>query len=250
MLETLRRLLWSVPFLGALTVGLFALLTSLETTQAQLRAPRFYNPSPTSAQLAAEAAVVGVLSGHVEAQSRLVALGGAALPSILASWPARPLPERRVIADALWPVAERMGLSNDSFWLRASGHAWADATSAKSDEKLLFWERYRDEHGSDFNPLTVQRLVKRVATRDAQLRKRELQALDTYALPALISALGRVADQQDVERCRRLMGYIARATGEHFHIEAQATVAMTQREVTRVRVYWDEWGPQWTQFTP
>lgn len=249
MLETLRRLLWSVPSLGALTVGLFALLTSLETTQAQLRAPRFYNSAPTSAQTASQAAVAGVLRGDGEAKAQLARLGGAALPSIMASWPARPLPERRLVAEALWPVAERMGLSSDNFWLRASGRNWGDADLPKFDEKLLFWERYRDEHASDFNPLAVQRIVKRIASSDAQLRRRELHALDTYALPALVSALGRVTDEEDVERCRRLLRYIAHATGENFQIEAQATVATAQREVTRVRVYWDEWGPQWTQLT-
>jgi len=249
LLETLRRLLWSVPSLAALTVGLFALLTSLETTQVELRAPRFYNPKPTSAQTAGQVAVGGVLRGDLEAKAQLTKLGGAALPSILANWPARPLPERRLIAEALWPVAERMGVSSDSFWLRAPGRTWGDAALPKFDEKLLFWERYREEHASDFNPLAVQRIVKRIASSDAQLRRRELHALDTYALPALVSALGRVADQEDVERCGRLLKYIAHATGENFRIESQATVPMAQREVTRVRVYWDEFGPQWTQLT-
>lgn len=249
MLDTLRRFLWSVPMFGALTVGLFALLTSLDTTQPRLQAPRFFNRSPVSAQSAAREAMTGTLRGNLEARARLVVLGGAALPTILASWPARPLPERRLIAEALWPVAERMGFSNENIWMQRTVEHVNNEEKLGADQQLLFWERYRDEQATDLNPLAVQRLVKRLASHDAQLRRRELQALDTFALPALVSALGRVTETADVARCRRLVRYIAHATGQPFQIEEGASVVEAQREVTKVRRFWDELGSQWTQHT-
>jgi hypothetical protein len=250
MAEALRRLLWSIPLLGALTVALFFCLSHLHAAERQLSQPRFYNPDPDSAQHAAQQAVADLLQGRTRAAARLVELGGAALPTLLDSLPTRPLAERRRISDALWPIALRMGFSAEDIWVAGMGRVLGEFDIPTSDEKLIFWERFGKEHATDLAPLAVQRLVKRVATRDAQLRERELRAIDTFALPALVEALGRVKNEKDAQRCRRLIKYINHATGKDFSVNGEVTVDAMRREVTNIRTFWDEKGAQWTQYSP
>lgn len=250
MTEALRRLLWSVPLLLALTVALFFLLSRLGSAQIGLTHPLFYNPNPTSADRTAEAAVADLLNNKEGADLRLVELGGAALPFILGSLAERPLSDKRRIAEALWPLTKRMGYSPEDLWLGSSGQPFTDEEALTSDFKLQFWERFRDDQAVDLNPLSVNRLVKRLATHDAQLRQRELRAADTYALPALVAALGRVTDESDVNRCRRLIKYIAHATQHDFRIDRDATLFEAQTEVTKVRQFWDKTAPQWTERSP
>lgn len=249
MAEALRRLLWSVPLLVALTVVLFSVLSRLNVEHTESRVPLFYNPTPTSAEQAANTAVRDVLNNEVGADQRLVELGGAALPYVLESLAKRPLADQQRIAEALWPLTNRMGYSSEDVWLRNNGPHSSNEDIPPAALKLQFWEQFRDDRAIDLNPLSVQRLVKRLATHDAQLRQRELRTVDTYALPALVAALGRVSDENDVSRCRRLIKYIAHSTQLDFKIEHDANTAEARREVTRVRQFWDKAGPQWTEHT-
>ncbi len=250
MAEAFRRVLWSVPLLGVLTIALFSLLSRLESVRDRFNEPLFYNAHPTSATTAARRAVRDLLDSKPGAAQRMVDLGGAALPEVLEDLPTRPIEERRRIADALWPVAERMGFSPEDAWVARAGRVVSQHDVPTADEKLVFWERFGQEHATDLTPLSVQRLVKRVSKRDAQLRKRELLSIDTFALPFLVDALGRVHDRDDVDRCRRLIRYIAHATGTQFSVDANADVREARREVTRVRWFWDDHGPKWTQYSP
>ncbi len=250
MAEAFRRVLWSVPLLGLLTAALFSLLSRLEPAQSHLSAPLFYNERPTGAAQAAKEAAANLVHGVPGSSNVLKELGGAALPTLLSSLPTRPISERRRIADALWPVAQRMGYSAEDVWVAKAGRVFSKHDVPTADEKLVFWERYAEEHATDLTPLSVQRLVKRIATRDAPLRERELKAVDTYALPVLVAALGRIRSQKDVQRARRLVKYIAHASGSSFSISQDASVEEARREVTRIRVFWDREGPKWTQYRP
>src|SRR5690606_32315530 len=109
MAEALRRLLWSVPLLVALTVVLFSVLSRLNVEHTESRVPLFYNPTPTSAEQAANTAVRDVLNNEVGADQRLVELGGAALPYVLESLAKRPLADQQRIAEALWPLTNKIG---------------------------------------------------------------------------------------------------------------------------------------------
>jgi len=243
MAETFRRVLWFLPVLAVGAVLLFLALGSTRPVSEKLARPLFYNPSPISAQTAAKAALESVLDKSPSAESRLIELGGAALPALLEELTSLPVSQRRLVAENLWPLAKRMGLSEQRSWtgLGSKDHA------PDVDSKLLFWERYAEEHSLDLRPLSVARLVKRMAARDLKLRNADLIAVDTYALPTMISNIGRINTHADVARARRLVAMIAHVTGEEWEIALDATPREAKGIATKIRHMWDEKAPQWTQ---
>lgn len=240
MTELFRRILWSLPafFLGATL--LFALLTQIPSVETSLTRPVFYNARPQSAQRAAEQALSALLAGK---SSNLAQLGGAALPTILPRFPSLSVSDRRLVAHELWPVAERMGLAHLS---RTRAQTDLNAIEQEDDQKLLFWERYQQEHALDLRRPAVARLVRRVAAHDATLRNPDLLAVDSFALPELIEALGRVSGPADVKRCARLMKPLRHVTGQAWFLRPDASVPEARRLTTEIRYYWDNEGAKWT----
>lgn len=248
MTEALRRLLWFLPVLIAGAVLLFLALGQTSTVAQHLKRPLLYNAAPVSADLAAQTALSEFLASARTDAPELVKLGGAALPIVLASIDTMPVDERRRVARALWPLAERMGLSRERSWGRTTRGRREHELSA--DEQLLFWERYREEHALDLRPLAVARLVKRMAARDSRLRNPDLMAVDTYALPTLVNMLGRVRSREDLNRVRRLLEMISHVTGKEWRIRERASLHEAQIQATQVRRFWDEEGPKFSQLSP
>ncbi len=251
MTELLRRFLWSLPLIWISAAGLFLVLGNTEPIQGRLHLPLFFNPRPISAELAAREALSQLLSSDLSirqsAQRALVELGGAALPTILPDVPSQSVRERRLVAETLWPVAERMGLSGRPMW--GSPFVRRQQQELGTDEKLLFWERYHEEHALDLRPQSVRRVVRRVAERDAELRQADLYAVDTYALPALVEHLGRVRDAEDVRRVARLVEKIRHVTGQDFYVSPDDSVDRARAVASEVRWFFDELGAQWTSMS-
>src|SRR5690606_13925331 len=133
------------------------------------------------------------------AAAQLATLGGAALPHILPRLDELDPKGRARVSMALEPVARRMGIGTDM--------DLGDPESAS-----LFWTRFWQDREFDFRPIVVRRLVKQLAQRSLALRRDDVVQLDTFALPELVRALGRVNHSEDVERVSRLSTLMAHIT--------------------------------------
>lgn len=239
MVESLRRLFWLAPLLTLGSGALFALLTStlVPPPPGQFA---FFNRHPANAE--GEALLALDLLEHDEPRgtARLVELGGAALPHVLSRLDTFAVKRQKRIAHALWPLVVRMGLDD------STGTATGDVVDA-SDYQLIFWRQFYEEHGLEFRPLSVQRLVKRLAARDLRLRRADLLVVDSFALPALIEELGRVRTDADVERVRRLSGLIAHVSGRAFELPRAASISQAHLLATEIRVFWDRHSGAFSQ---
>lgn len=245
MTELVRRILWLIPVLIAGSLVVFLAFGTTTQVRSRLSRPLLYNPSPQSAQVRAREALTRAKHGDPQGKKQLGVLGGAALPVVLEELSKLPVSEQREVVQGLEPVAARMQLRGDAGWPSLNFKGMAEQRDA--DRALLFWERYRDEHALDLRPLAVSRLVKRAAQRDGQLQNADLLAVDTYALPNLVSSVGRISRVEDVTRARRLARAVSHSTGEHFFIREGATIEEARKVATKIRNYWDENGAKWTQ---
>ncbi len=246
MAEALRRLLWLFPLLGLGSVALFAILSQIPAVRHAQELPTFYNPQPVTAQSETQKALERLLAGDAHAAERLQELGGAALPEILPRLPRLSIKERREVSNALWPIAKRMQIRQTALFLPQAAER-AERTDHR-DARLLFWQRYYQDHDLDFRPVSVTRIARRLAERSVNLRRADLLALDTYALPFLVDQLGRVTSQEDVERIERLSKAISHASQQDFYLESNASVDQARRLATKIRAYWDDEGAKWTHF--
>jgi len=244
MAEAIRRLLGLVPVLLVGSIVLFFLLSKHPKVARELSLPLFFAQEPISASSAAERAMRGAALGDRAAVRELQALGGAALPHVLPRLSELPVTQRRRIAEALEPVALRMqvggyraGTSLDS--------ALADPSSS-ADQQLLSWERYYEDHDLDFRPLSVERLVKRLSTRRSGMREADLLAVDTYALPHLVRALGRVDSPEDADRVKRLSPVIARLWGQSLRLPEDLSPEQARVVSSDLRRQFDRTGFKFT----
>lgn len=246
MTELLRRFLWSLPLLFVSAMLLFLVLGKTAPMSSRLRFPLFYNSTPTSAETAANDIVSRLLTtqgpAFETAMRELIELGGAGLPTVLGRLPSLSVPQRRLVAEALWPIAERMGHSRPSF-----GISPRDGTVLDIDQKLLFWERYQEEHALDLRPQAVARLVRRMSERGASLRSADLDAVDTYALPVLVENLGWIRDSDDVARVARLAEKISRVTGRSWSLRSRDSIESARQVASEIRWFFDEHGPKWSE---
>lgn len=245
MTELIRRILWLIPVLIAGAFVAFFVFGTTPKVERHLSRPLFYNPAPQNAEIAAREALALARRGDARGRVQLGVLGGAALPVILREISTLSVREQRAVAEGLEPVAERMQLRGEGGF--ASSHFGQNEEQLAADRALLFWERYKDEHALDLRPLAASRLVKRAAQRDGSSQNADLLAIDTYALPHLVSSIGRINQTEDVARVRRLARAISHATGEPFSVREGATADEARRIATEIRSYWDEFGAQWTE---
>lgn len=237
MSELLRKIFWLIPVLAVAAVLSFVVFGSLSSVQHHLKSPLFYNSAPQSAENSARRALELVKRGDPRGRDELAILGGAALPVILPELPSLNIHQQRDVARALAPVAKRMQLQEKPT---------IGVDSSDADAALLFWQRYREEHSLDLRPLTTTRLVKRTALRDSQVRNADLLAVDTYALSTLVGALGRISDESDVTRARRLVAVISHVTEKPWIIEPGASLEQARKVVSEIRRFFDENGAKWT----
>lgn len=240
MRRALGRLLGVVLTFALVSVLALAALTRLAGALAQSpdperRLPLFFNPRPSNVHDRAELAMQRVASGQnaADAERELVRLGGAALPHVLPRLDALPPAERTRVALALAPIARRMKLTQAD-----------DLTSG--EQAVAFWARFWQDHAFDFRPQVVRRLVDRVADRASALARDEIVRLDTYAVPELIGAIGRIRTEADVQRARRLSLLLAHVTGEGPVVDRHATVSDARAVARYWRRFGVEKGPDFT----
>lgn len=236
MAETLRRLLWLVPLLGAASLVLFALLAAgLPAAEERKALPLFFNPAPRGIRDHVAEAVDGLRQGDSpEAADSLARLGGAALPLVLPELEQLDPPARTRIALALAPIARRTGVARD------------ERVLDDPEGSVRFWNRYWQDRSLDYQPTVVSRLVRRVGARSLALGGADLVQLDTYALPELVSQLRSVRTQADVDRVRRLLRVVGEITERRWNVPAGASPAEARPVVTACRRWWDEHRHQYT----
>jgi len=231
MRRAVRRLTWILLSLGLMTVVAFALLSELLPGESDGRAlPRFLNFAPRNVRDLSHAAVERLARGpDPAASSELARLGGAALPFLLPNLERLEPVTRERVALALAPVAVRMGAAK------------ADELSSGPDA-VSFWVRFWQDRSVDFRESVVRRLVTRLGERSLALRREDVVALDTYALPALIDALGRVNTKEDVMRVRRLTIVLAHVGGQPLIVDKNGSVEQARQVVQQWRRFWAENG--------
>lgn len=229
----LRRILWIVPTLFFVSILVFSFL-SLTLPEARTgpdgqKAAVFFNPRPDNVRDRALALMkrVAESEGDEQAMDELATLGGAALPHILPRLDELDPAERARVSVALRPVAQRMGLGTREDF--ASGEA-----------TTLFWTRFWQDRALDYRPVVVRRLAKRAGERQLTLRRDDVIQLDTYALPELMRALGRVWGEDDVARAHRLTHLLAHITEKPGWVVREGA---TVDEANHVVQQWHNW---WT----
>jgi ABC-type dipeptide/oligopeptide/nickel transport system permease component len=243
----LRRLLWSIPTLLATSLVLFLVTTlapeppappqpdpaMLDLFRQARRArfldlPSFFNWRPEDVRSRAQDALAHIAAAdadHAQAERDLRHLGGAALPYVLPRLEALPPDGRRRVVMALAPIAERMGFEGGR----------ARAALAEPDTAALFWTRLWDNRALDFTRPTVNRAVARLIEHGSDSRERELAAVDTFALQALVRGMRATADRGTLERLTRLAHHAAERGPV---IDADATDEQVRRAVADWREWW------------
>jgi ABC-type dipeptide/oligopeptide/nickel transport system permease component len=244
----IRRLLWIIPTLAAVSFVTFLVLSyvpdpsdrgprpllvdrekeELHRRERFLDLPRFVNLSPRDARARTAAAIAQIARGGSEGRDgarELARLGGAALPHVLPTLGDLPADQRTAVAVALSPVAERMGLGR--------------AEEAASPElAVAFWSRFWADRSVEFRPASVRTGVERLARYRTESRARELAVLDTFVVPAVMERLAPPWDEESVDVARTLVNVLAHVTDRDDRIAAGASVSDARACVARWRDFW------------
>jgi ABC-type dipeptide/oligopeptide/nickel transport system permease component len=234
--RALGRLLWLLPAaLGASLVTFFVLSLAPLAPQGGgdegASLPLFFNVEPRDVRARADAALAEVAASAPRsaqadrAAGTLVRLGGAALPFVIAGLDALGPDQRRRVALALAPLARRMQLED------------ADR-AARPESAVAFWHRFWDTHGADFRPATARSIVRRFARYGTEGRAQQLRALDTYALPELVDALGAAAQAGDGPALARVVDLLAHVAERDDRVAPDATRAEGRSCTARWQRWW------------
>lgn len=249
---TLRRALWAVPTLFGVSFVVFLLTTlfpdpatrlTSEEREALLRAPeahfaleerrrqlfldlpRVVNVVPRDVRVVTEECLLHLQLDDNEgpvAANTLVRIGGAGLPHIMPHLDALDPGGRRRVSLALLPLAARMGLDLPD-------------TTSDPDAAVLFWRRFWDDRSTDFTAPAVRRSVARFAQKATPARQRELEILDTFALPELLAG---ALETTDPEVRSRFTGLLAHATQRSAGLSAAAPASEARRALADWRSWW------------
>ncbi|HET7540139.1 MAG TPA: hypothetical protein VFK05_09710 [Polyangiaceae bacterium] len=242
MRAAIRRLFGIALTLIAVSVGLFWAAVSYARRPGNphlsefAALPVFFNPRPMGVRdLSAGALQVIARGGQPAGAARtlLARLGGAALPYVLPALDSLDPRSRERVALALTPVAVRMEV--------ARADELADGAQA-----VLFWTRFWQDRAIDFRAASVRHLTARLAERSIALRREDLIHVDTFALPALIDALGQVETLSDVARVQRLNAVLAHITEQPVQCPPDASVADARRVVDTWHDFWDLHGSEYS----
>lgn len=230
MRRALARLLGVVLTLALTSVVALAALSALSADarngSPHRPLPLYFNASPRNVHDLARAAVQRLARGRdAEAERELSRLGGAALPHVLPGLAELPSSARGRVAQALAPVARRMGVAGDE-----------DLSSAEN--AIAFWERFWQDRAFDFRPQVVRRMVGRLAQKSNALRVEDILHLDTYSLSELIPALGRIRSAQDVLRAERLTLVLSHVTGHGPVVKLGMSESEARSAVLKWQSFW------------
>lgn len=232
MRHALRRILWIVPTLFVISLGLFWLLSAalLDEPGAGGATPRFLNPRPSSVRdlaLGAMRSIAADDENATAARQELARLGGAALPHVLPALDSLDPRGRARVALALAPVAKRMNVGS------------AEERDSP-DAAVLFWSRFWQDRAIEFRPAVVKRAVARLAEKSTAGRREDVQQLDTFALPELLANMPPVDGPEDVKRVARLAAAAARITDRPGRVPKDASVQETRAIVRAWQSWWLE----------
>jgi peptide/nickel transport system permease protein len=199
--------------------------------------PVFFNVAPVDVRARALRAMRAVALAEgadaERARAELLRLGGAALPHVLPQLDSLEPSARGRVATALGPLALRMRV--------------ASADDVSSPERaLLFFGRFWQDRSIEFRATTVRRAVERLAERSLALRREDVIHADTYALDALIGALGKVETPSDVERVARLHPVLMHVTGRGDALPRSPNLDEARRAAERWQMLWLEEGADYT----
>ena len=159
------------------------------------------------------------------ARAELLRLGGAALPHVLPQLDTLEPSARGRVALALGLLALRMRVASPD-------------DVATPERALLFFGRFWQDRSIEFRPTTVRRAVERLAERSLTLRRDDVIHADTYALEALVGALGKVESQVDVARVVRLHSVLMHITGRGEPLSPSPSVDEAARAVEHWQALW------------
>ncbi|HEY2408095.1 MAG TPA: hypothetical protein VGI10_18940 [Polyangiaceae bacterium] len=242
--ELVRRAIGvAITLLGLSIVALWSIATLTRRSPEQASRPfaalpLFFNASPQSVRELSAQAQRAVARGDAQAQAgsrTLARLGGAALPYVLPALDSLGPDERKRVALALAPIATRMGVGSPS-------------ELADGDLALEFWTRFWRDRALDFRTQVTHRLTARLAERSISTRREDLIELDTFPLPELIDALGKVETNDDLERVRRLSSVLSHVTELPYALAADADLNAARANVERWQDFWDAHGADYVAF--
>jgi ABC-type dipeptide/oligopeptide/nickel transport system permease component len=116
---------------------------------------------------------------------------------------------------------------------------------ADGSQAVLFWTRFWQDRAIDFRTASVRHLTSRLAERSIALRREDLIHVDTFALPALIEALGRVETMDDVARVQRLNSVLAHITALSVFCPPNASLDDARRVVETWQDFWELHGNEY-----
>jgi len=240
MRDALRRILWIVPMMFAVSILAFWGLAHVvpprpaqspsgdaEGSPPRSRLPLFINPNPRNVRALTEQAVREIAENPDSceaAQRELARLGGAALPFVLPRLDSLAPDARSRVALSLEPIGRRMQVGSEE--------ELGDPEAA-----VLFWHRFWEDRAIDFRPAVVKRAVRRLAVRSTASRVSDIVQLDTFALSELVESLEPVETPEDAQRVRRLTALTAHITGQPWRLSQSASVDEARALVSK----WEHW---------
>ncbi|HEX2731488.1 MAG TPA: ABC transporter permease subunit [Polyangiaceae bacterium] len=170
---------------------------------------------------------------RARADAVLQMIGGAGLPYLLPRLDALSPVGRAAVAEALLPVAVRMGIASSALAY----------TPAEASE---LWARFSVERLGDFKPAAARRAVSRYALKATDLRSNELFELDTFALEELFRQQAELLDpgatsdeaRDPVATASRLMTAAARLLGKDWVLAPGASLEQARELNQRWQNHW------------
>jgi hypothetical protein len=232
------RLLLTMLAVGLLGFyGVARAAQRIDSTWPYRALPLFVNPQPQDVR---DRALVAMRSAALpdgpvaeRARAELLRLGGAALPHVLPRLDSLEPGARGRVAMALGPIALRMRVASPE-------------EVASSERALLFFGRFWQDRSIEFRPTTVRRAVERLAERSLTLRRDDVIHADTYALEALVTALGKPQSELDVARVQRLQPVLMHITGRGAALPRGASLEQARQAVEGWQRLWLAEGADYT----
>lgn len=234
MRRLLQLLAWLLARVGGVLALCFAVLSSATRSDddswrnTRIEAavlPRFFNGTPSDLRWLVKRQLTRLKTGESpDASAVLRRLGTAAIPIALGAMGSYDAKTQERIADALLPIAERVGT-------RTVQNPDEDTTAAARVRK--FW----NDREADYQPNLVARWVDRLARRDNPGLRATVIEYDTFALPALIASMSVVAESGNVPAVQRLTEVASRITGHSWSIAPSSSAADARVMVAQ----WNRW---------
>jgi ABC-type dipeptide/oligopeptide/nickel transport system permease component len=259
----IRRILWGIPTLIGVSLLVFFLTSLLpdpggDTAEARaeilardpsaydalderrrdrfLDLPRFFNPQPADVRSRSAEAIDHLVANDAQAamaMHTLGKLGGAALPYVLPKLDNLAPAARGRVAVALAPIAARMGLVDEN--AHAGGETASTAMLLDPLQAATFWTRFWEDRTLEFTEPAVRRAVDRLTMRATDARQKDLEEVDTYALPEIMETLQNSHDPAVQEQ---LTALAAHATDHPVLIPPNADDAFRAKVVSDWMSWW------------